>query len=39
MANYCYRLADLERNHESYARDHRVIASRDVELLARLYTT
>jgi malonyl-CoA decarboxylase len=39
MANYRYRLNDLERNHELYARDHRVIASRDLELLARLYTT
>ncbi|MBI3050109.1 MAG: malonyl-CoA decarboxylase [Acidobacteria bacterium] len=35
MANYLYRLDDLERNHESYARDHRVIASRDIERLAR----
>jgi len=35
MANYLYRLDDLERNHESYARDHRVIASRAIEALAR----
>jgi malonyl-CoA decarboxylase len=34
MANYLYRLDDLERNHESYARDHRVIASREIETLA-----
>ena len=35
MANYVYRLADLERNHESYARDYNVIASRQIERLAR----
>ncbi|MGH6691616.1 MAG: malonyl-CoA decarboxylase [Gammaproteobacteria bacterium] len=34
MVNYLYRLNDLERNHESYARDHRVIASRQIEALA-----
>ncbi len=34
MANYLYRLDDLEGNHESYARDHRVIASREIEALA-----
>jgi malonyl-CoA decarboxylase len=34
MVNYLYRLNDLERNHESYARDHRVIASRAIEALA-----
>jgi malonyl-CoA decarboxylase len=35
MANYLYRPDDLERNHESFARDHRVIASRAIEALAR----
>jgi len=35
MANYVYRLADLERNHESYARDCSVIASRQIERLAK----
>jgi malonyl-CoA decarboxylase len=35
MANYVYRLADLERNHESYARDCNVIASRQIERLAK----
>jgi malonyl-CoA decarboxylase len=35
MANYLYRLADLERNHESYARAHRVMASREIERLAK----
>ena len=34
MANYLYRLDDLERNHESYARNHRVIATREIEVLA-----
>jgi len=35
MANYLYRLGDLERNHELYARERRVIASRTIEALAR----
>jgi malonyl-CoA decarboxylase len=35
MANYLYRPDDLERNHESFARDRRVIASRAIEALAR----
>jgi malonyl-CoA decarboxylase len=36
MANYVYRPDDLERNHEAYAREYRVIASRTIERLARL---
>lgn len=36
MANYVYRARDTERNHEAYAKDCRVIASNDVERLARL---
>lgn len=35
MVNYVYDLEDLERNHEAYARDHRVIAAKRLELLAR----
>src|SRR6266446_5669948 len=35
MVNYVYRLDDLERNHEAYARDRRIIASRRFEVLAR----
>ena len=35
MANYVYRLADVERNHELFMNEHRVIASREVERLAR----
>ena len=27
MVNYVYRLADVERNHEAYARHHKVVAS------------
>jgi malonyl-CoA decarboxylase len=34
MVNYVYRLPDLERNHEAYAREYRVVASRDMERLA-----
>jgi malonyl-CoA decarboxylase len=35
MANYVYRPEDLERNHESYARGYKVVASRQIERLAR----
>jgi len=33
-ANYLYRLSDIERNHRTYARDRRVVASRQVHLAA-----
>lgn len=35
MANYVYRLADIERNHERYAKEHAVIAAAAIEKLAR----
>jgi malonyl-CoA decarboxylase len=35
MVNYVYRLEDVERNHEAYARDQRVIASRRIEKFAK----
>jgi malonyl-CoA decarboxylase len=35
MVNYVYRLDDVERNHEAYAKDHRVIAARRFEVLAK----
>ena len=35
MANYVYRLEEVDRNHEAFAREHRVIASRRFEVLAR----
>ncbi len=35
MVNYVYRLAEVERNHEAYARERRVIASRALHRLAR----
>jgi malonyl-CoA decarboxylase len=35
MVNYVYRLDEVERNHEAYAREHRIIASRRFEVLAR----
>ena len=38
MANYAYRLDDLEMNHEAYARAFRVKASRMIERLARVET-
>jgi malonyl-CoA decarboxylase len=35
MVNYVYRLDDVERNHELYARDRHVVAARRFEVLAR----
>lgn len=35
MANYAYRLSEVERNHERYFRHHLVVASRAVTKLAR----
>jgi len=35
MVNYVYRLSDVERNHEAYAREHQVIASSRIEKLAQ----
>jgi malonyl-CoA decarboxylase len=33
--NYVYHIADVERNHEAYAKEYRVVASRELERLAR----
>jgi malonyl-CoA decarboxylase len=35
MVNYGYRLADMERNHEAYARNYTIVASREFERMAR----
>ena len=35
MVNYRYRLTDMERNHEAYARDYTVVASRELERMAK----
>lgn len=35
MVNYVYHLEDVERNHEAYARERRIIASRRLEGLAK----
>ncbi len=35
MVNYVYRLADVEANHEAYAQEHRIVASRRFSVLAR----
>jgi len=35
MVNYIYRLEDVEHNHERYFADHAVVASREVQKLAR----
>jgi hypothetical protein len=34
-ANYVYRPAEVERNHESYAKTGRIVASHDLEKLAQ----
>jgi len=34
MVNYAYRLGRIERNHELFAKEHRVVASREIERLA-----
>jgi len=38
MVNYFYRLADLESNHESYTREYEVVATSEIESLARRKT-
>ncbi|HKE41913.1 MAG TPA: malonyl-CoA decarboxylase [Casimicrobiaceae bacterium] len=35
MVNYVYRLGEVERNHEAYARDRTIVASRRLHLLAK----
>src|SRR5882762_4401650 len=35
MVNYVYRLDDVERNHEAYARERRIVASRRFGVLAK----
>jgi malonyl-CoA decarboxylase len=35
MVNYVYRLKDVERNHEAYAKEHLVVVSAGLSLLAR----
>ncbi len=35
MVNYVYRLDDVAQNHESYTREHKITASRQIELLAK----
>src|SRR5213078_153412 len=34
-ANYIYRIADVEENHEAYAKDFKVVTSSALERLAR----
>ena len=35
MVNYVYRLSDVDRNHQAYAEEHRVVASRRFGVLAK----
>ncbi len=35
MVNYVYRLADVEKNHEAFVREHQVAASHELKKLAR----
>lgn len=37
MVNYLYRLDQVEENHESFVRDHRVVASTEIRKLVREY--
>lgn len=37
-ANYVYKLADVERNHELMVREHKVRASREIEALAKRFS-
>jgi malonyl-CoA decarboxylase len=37
-ANYVYKLAEVERNHELYVREHKVRASREIETLAKRFS-
>ena len=36
-ANYVYKLPDVERNHELYVREHKIRASRELEILAKRF--
>jgi len=38
MVNYFYRLADLEKNHETYTRDYHIVAASEIESLAKRKT-
>jgi malonyl-CoA decarboxylase len=35
MVNYVYRLTDVERNHELYMKQYKIVASRQIESLAK----
>ncbi len=35
MANYVYRLPDVERNHELYTREYKITASHEIETMAK----
>jgi malonyl-CoA decarboxylase len=37
MTNYVYRLPDVERNHELYAREYKVACSHEIEALAKRF--
>ena len=37
--NYVYRLADVERNHESYAKTGNIVASHELETIARKFSS
>ena len=38
MVNYFYRLSDLESNHEAYTHDYEIVATSEIESLARRKT-
>ena len=37
-ANYVYKLAEVERNHELYVREHKIRPSREIEALAKRFS-
>jgi hypothetical protein len=39
MTNYVYRLAEVERNHESYSREFKIASSRAIEMLAKRFSS
>jgi malonyl-CoA decarboxylase len=39
MVNYFYRLPDLEKNHEAYTRDYEIVATSEIESLAKRKTS
>jgi malonyl-CoA decarboxylase len=37
MANYVYRLSDVEHNHEVYTREYKIAASSEIQALVKRF--